>query len=215
MSQSAFKVEIDISRIERLGEALGGIDAGSLGEASMRAVNTVADETYDLARPRMLATINLTDTYVRDRMTVNHATNPNNVSASIVASGARNDMTILARYGARQLVQPVKHPARSRGDQFYSRNIAPGMKAAGISVEVTRGARKPITNAFFMPLRNVGTVGLFTREGKGDKNYKHRYGPSVYQLFRTTARNMIDEVTDNLENTLVEEVNNHMKAVLK
>jgi len=215
MSQSAFKVEIDISRIERLGEALGGIDSGSLGEASMRAVNAVADETYDLARPRMLATINLTDTYVRDRMTVNHATNPNNVSASIVASGDKSSMTILARYGARQLVQPVKHPARSRGDQLYSRNIAPGMKAAGISVEVTRGGRKPITNAFFMPLRNAGTVGLFTREGDGKKAYLHRYGPSVYQLFRTTARNMIDEVTDNLENTLVEEVNNHMKAVLK
>lgn len=215
MSQSAFKVEIDISRIERLGEALGGIDASSLGEASMRAVNTVADETYDLARPRMLATINLTDTYVRDRMTVNHATNPNNVSASIVAKGSKGAMTILARYGARQLVQPVKHPARSRGDQLYSRNIAPGMKAAGISVEVTRGARKPITNAFFMPLKGGNGIGLFTREGEGDKNYKHRYGPSVYQLFRTTARNMIDEVADNLENTLVEEVNNHMKAILK
>lgn len=214
MTNSAFNVKLDISSVERLASALGALDADSIGEATMRAVNTVADETYELARPRMLATINLTDSYVQSRMHVDHATSPNNVKASIVASGARSDMTILARYGARQLTQPVKHPARSKGDQLYSRNIAPGMKSAGISVEVTRGGRKPITNAFFMPLRGGNGVGLFTREGNGDKNYKHRYGPSVYQLFRTTANNILGEVADNLESTLVEEVNKQMRQVL-
>lgn len=212
---SAFNVDIDVASVSALADRLSTLDADSLGGAALRAVNAIADETYDLARPRMIDKINLSDAYVQKRMRVEHATDPNKASATIIASGSRPDMTILARYGARQLTQPVKHPSRSRGDQLYSRNMAPGQKSGGISVEVTRSSRKTIANGFFMPLKNGNGVGLFTREGPGKKNYKHRYGPSVYQLFRVTADSMLGEVGDNLQTRLLSEVDREINKAFK
>ncbi|UZZ64513.1 neck protein of type 1 [Curvibacter phage PCA1] len=212
---SAFNVDIDVAGLQSLADRLGTLDAESLGSAALRAVNSIADETYELARPRMIDSINLSDDYVQKRMRVEHATSPDNATATIIASGRRPDMTILARYGARQMTQPAKHMSQSRGDKLYSRNIAPGMKSAGISVEVTRSSRKTIANGFFMPLRNGNGVGLFTREGPGKKNYKHRYGPSVYQLFRVTAENMVGEVSENLETRLLDEVDRELNKAFK
>jgi hypothetical protein len=207
---SAFNVDIDVASVTKLADRLGTLDAESLGSAALRAVNAVTDETYDLARSRMNANLNLSDDYIQKRMIVAHATDANNVKATIVAKGGSLYQTMLARYGARQLSQPVKHPNRSRGDQLYSRNLAPGQKAGGISVEVTRNSRKTIANGFFMPLRNGNGVGLFTREGPGKKNYRHRYGPAVYQLFRFAADNMLDDVGDNLQTRLLEEVDREL-----
>jgi hypothetical protein len=208
------RVTLDISRVGHLVNQLGELDSEAFGRMAMQVVNEVADDTYELARPRMLAAINLTDGYVKDRMSVKHATSPDRPSADIVASGASSSMTQLVRYGARQLVQPVKHPKRSKGDQLYARHIAPGMKSAGISVEVTRGGRKPVEHGFFMPLRNGNGVGLFTRHGDGKKDYKIRYGPSVYQLFSHVASGMLGEVGDALEASLVEKATKLMNEKL-
>lgn len=208
-------VKVDLSAIESLTGALESVDAASVGKLAMSVVNSAVDAAYDTARQRMTRAINLTDSYVQERMVVKHAKSANDVTASIVASGASTAMTILARYQARQIVKPVKNPARSKGDQLFARNIAPTYKSAGISVEVTRGSRKTIANAFYMPLRNAEKVGVFMRTGKGRDDYKHLYGPSVYQLFKHCSTDLAVELTDELEEKLTVEINNMVEKALK
>ena len=197
-------VKLDLSRIEGLAKSLDSIDASSVGKVAMRVVNDVIDGAYETSRQRMTRTINLTDGYVQSRMTVNRAKSTNDVKASIVASGSDSDLSLLAQYGARMLVKPVKNPKRSKGDQLFARNIAPTFKAAGISVEVTRGSRQVFSHGFFMPLRGAKKVGVFTR--KGNEKVKHRYGPSVYQLFAHYAKDLSTEMTDELDQKLTDEV---------
>lgn len=215
-------IKIDITAVSGLAERLGLLDAQAFGDLAVRTVNVVADETYDLVRPRMVNTVNLTDSYVQSRMEVRHAKSANDATATIIARGSGADMTILARYGAKQLMQPVKYPnasfaagARGRNPKKpgsalswkprigdASRGIPVDMKGAGISVEVTRGSRKDIAGGFLMHLNNGNGVGLFTRSG--DKlTMKHRYGPSVYQLFSVAATKMLDDIGESLESQLV------------
>lgn len=230
----AFALKVDIGRLEGFADRLGALTGDEFGLAAMGAVNQVLDNTYERARPLMIRTINLTDDYVRDRMRVEHATNPNNISGAIIASGARSNITTLARYNPQQGVRPVNwsndrilamgkkfapYPGwtKRKGDARTGQGagIAPNMKAAGISVEVTRGASKPISNAFYMPLRNGNGLGVFTREGKGKKNYKHRYGPSVYQMFARVADSIINDVGDDLESAVIDEANRLLDKALK
>lgn len=226
----AFAVEFDISRVERLADQLAGLNGEEFGRAALTVVNQVIDETYEIARPRMIRTINLTDSYVRDRMYVEHARDPNNVRGAIVASAQRKDMTMLARYDSQQTLRDVNWsndrilalgktfgpwPGWTKRTGDARRGVAPNLKVQGMSVEVTRGARKPIENAFYMPLRNGNGMGLFTREGDGKKNYRHRYGPSVYQMFAFVAKGLVDEVGDSLETQLADEAERLLQKALK
>jgi hypothetical protein len=195
----------------------------------MRVVNEVTDETYDLARPKMIERINLTDKYVRDRMTVRHATNPDAPRAAIVASGDKSAVTTLARYDGRQAVKPVTWTnARilGMGKTFGAwpgwtqrvgderRGIAADSKGAGSTVQVTRGNTKALRDTFFMPLRNGNGMGIFMRTGDGDKDYKHLYGPSVYQLFAYTAGKILEQVADNLEDRVATEAERLLEKAL-
>lgn len=225
----AFAIEFDISRVERLADRLSDLSADEFGRAALTVVNQVIDDTYELARPRMLRTLNLTDRYVQDRMRVEHATDPNRVKGAIVASGARNDMTILARYNSQQTLRDVnwsndrilamgkqfgKWPGWTKRTGDASRGVPVNQKVRGMTVEVTRGVRKPIENAFYMPLKNDNGMGLFTREGDGKKNYKHRYGPSVYQMFSFVAKGLVDEVGDAMETQLADEAERLLQKAL-
>lgn len=228
------KIEIDISGLEKFARQLGTIDAVSLGAASVRAVNQASDEVYDMVRPRMIATINLSDDYVQQRMEVVHAKNANDATASIIGKGSGVDMTMLARYGAKQLTTPVKYPNSSfaAGARGMNPNkpgsplswklrtgnpllgIPVDMKQAGISVEVTRGSRKDIAGGFLMALKGGNGYGLFTRDGTKLK-MSHRYGPSVYQLFKTVADASIDEISTTLENSLSTEIDSLITKVFE
>lgn len=225
----AFAIDFDIARVERLADRLSELSTEEFGRAALTVVNQVIDETYEIARPRMLRTLNLTDSYVRDRMRVEHASNPNSVKGAIVASGARSDMTVLARYDSKQTLRDVNWSndrilamgktfgawpgwTKRTGDKL--RGVPVNQKVKGMSVEVTRGSRKPIENAFYMPLRNGNGMGLFTREGDGKKNYKHRYGPSVYQMFSFVAKGLVDEVGTALETQLADEAERLLQKAL-
>lgn len=203
-------VSVDISALERLANSLGSLDSASIGQAAMTAVNAVADETYDMVRPRMLQTINLPDAYLQERMVVKHATSPDTtVSASIIATGSKPMLTTLARYNALQLVTAAKSP-RARGNP--ARGIPAGMKAAGVSVEVTRGSAKVMPGAFMMPLKNgSGRMGVFTRDGG---KLKHRYGPSVYQMFNTIAGDILGPVGDTLADRVALEAEKLLEKAL-
>lgn len=228
---SALSIRIDSGAVTRLAERLGGIEGEALGDASRRAVNDTADRVYDMVRPKMIEHINLTDQYVRSRMEVKHATATGRAEAVITAKGNRNNMTQLVNYGATQRktgVNWTNQEIAARGLQFgpwplwtprvgdRKRGIPSNQKAAGVGVSVTRGSKKLVQHGFLIELDNGAGIGLATRNkgGKGPKDYKVRYGPSVYQLFRTTARAIIDDATDMLETTLVDYATDMMKRQL-
>jgi hypothetical protein len=185
----ALEVTLDLSQVQGLADALGKVDPAAINAGARQVVNAVVDNTYETIRPRMIRTINLTDTYLKERMEVHHAkvSTGNNINAQIVARGANDKLTRLFHYGALMMSQEVKHPRRSKGDFSHQRNLSAGTKGAGAMVEVTRGAPKVVEGGFFMPLRGTnGKVGLFKRKA-GQKKYKHLYAPSVYQLFKAYA----------------------------
>jgi hypothetical protein len=209
-----FDVDIDVRSVEGLVERLNELGGERLGDIALRTVNQVVDEVYSLVVPRLSQRVNLPVDYIQTRMSVQKGSNPNAPAASVVASGSKPNVTTLARYAPRQLVQAAKRPKNSKGDARAGIKIAPGMKSAGISVEVTRGSRKSITNGFYMPLKNGNGLGVFTRTGPGKKAYRHRYGPSVYQMFKSEAIESAPDAADMLTERLLDNVESEIKKVL-
>lgn len=188
---------VDVRQLARVADRLSRVDDAMLDKSMVGELNKIVDETFDEARGRMNAGINLEDAYLRSKMDVIHATPERGLRAEIIARGGRSDQTPLGRYFAGQATAPAP---RAKGDP--SRGIAPGRKRAGVTVEVSRGAPKLIKNAFTMPLRAGATaggngLGVFTRSKYGV--VQHRYGPAVYQLFRVAAGTLEDSVGDKLE----------------
>lgn len=215
-----FSVKIDATALERLTGKLDNISAASLGVATRRAVNETADSIYELARPRMIADINLTDQYVKSRMEVKHATAGGRAEAVIRANGTKPNLTQLRNYGAQQQIKRVNHsnasilaaghafgkwPGWTKRTGDAKRGIPADEKQAGVSVSVTRGSSKLLEHGFLIQLKNGNGMGVATRSAGavGEKNYKVRYGPSVYQLFRHVATGLLDEARDELENNVV------------
>ena len=198
---SAFSVKVDTGKIEALAQSLGQFTPEQLGALTVQAINEAAESAYMLSRKHMLRTINLTDAYVQEKMKLEPATTQS-PTATITAFGGKKDMTGLSHYGAMQETQGVLHLRRSRGDT--KRGIPAGEKADGMSVEVTRGSRKFVERGFTMPGKRdrEGNLLLFTRDKAG--KIKARTGPSVYQLVRAAATAIGEQVTDDLEATLIE-----------
>lgn len=203
-----YALKIDASQVVKLGERLAQANGEEIGRASVTALNEVVDRTYELARDKMIAGINLTDDYLRRRMTLQHAT-PGKPVASITASGARNATTVLGRYDAKPVIVVNNKGRPGKGNKALG--IPPGQKQAGVTVEVTRGNVSDgfVPRGFLLPL-NRGTeaggngMGVFARTKDG--KLRHRYGPSVYQLFAYQVERIVNDVTDDLEDTLAEQV---------
>lgn len=203
-----YALKIDATQVQKLGDRLAKATGEEIGRASVTALNEVVDRTYDLARDRMIAGINLDDQYLRRRMTVGHAT-PGRPVASITASGARNATTVLGRYDAKPVIVANNKGRPGKGNKALG--IPSGQKQAGVTVEVTRGQTSDgfVPRGFLLPL-NRGTeaggngFGVFARSRDG--TLRHRYGPSVYQLFAYQVERIIGDVTDDLEDTLAAQV---------
>ncbi len=203
-----YTLKIDAAQVVKLGERLAQVSGEEIGRASVTALNEVVDRTYELARDKMIAGINLTDDYLRRRMTLQHAT-PGKPVASITASGARNATTVLGRYDAKPVIVANNKGRSGKGNKALG--IPPGQKQAGVTVEVTRGNVSDgfVPRGFLLPL-NRGTeaggngMGVFARTKDG--KLRHRYGPSVYQLFAYQVERIVNDVTDDLEDTLAEQV---------
>ena len=203
-----YALKIDAAQVVKLGERLAQVSGEEIGRASVTALNEVVDRTYELARDKRIAGINLTDDYLRRRMTLQHAT-PGKPVASITASGARNATTVLGRYDAKPVIVVNNKGRPGKGNKALG--IPPGQKQAGVTVEVTRGNVSDgfVPRGFLLPL-NRGTeaggngMGVFARTKDG--KLRHRYGPSVYQLFAYQVERIVNDVTDDLEDTLAEQV---------
>lgn len=208
-------IKIDASKIEGLGAKLGQISGEDIGQAVVASLNTVVDRTYDLARERMVASVNLDDAYMRRKMTVVHATGQK-PEAKITASGGRESMTTLARYGAKMVLAPRK--SKRARPTTGGLNLPSGTRQKAVEVRVNRdGGGATLLYGFMQPLR-AGMVdggngmGVFARNKQGEK--VHRYGPAVYQLFKTQIPNIEDEVGDDLSDTLADAVEEHMRKEL-
>ena len=205
-------LKIDTRQVEAFRDRLTEMSGEEIGHASVTALNEVVDRAYELSRERMIAGINLSDDYLRRRMRVEHATKGKPV-ASITASGARNDMTVLGRFDAKPRTVPTK-TQRPAGPRRVP--VQPGQKQAGVMVSVTKGNEDFIERGFMLPLRR-GTqaggngYGVFARSRDG--TLKHRYGPSVYQLFAYQAQTVSYAAEEDLEETLVEQVSEVLQKV--
>ena len=205
-------VKIDLDQVLALAGDLGRVDAQAFGAAAQAALNETIDRTYQLASDRMTAGINLSDDYLRRRMTTEHARGKT-LEASITASGDRAAQTRLATYDAQMVIVPRKTTRASR-----SRGVLPlnGGRQAGVTVTVSRGAPKTGASLFMLPLR-AGAVlgdkfGVFVRE---KRRIKHLYGPAVYQLLAHQAPRITDEVADDLQRTLLDRVGDEVDRILK
>lgn len=210
-----YALKFDTQAVEALARRIAEATGDQVGAASVAALNEVADRTFNLARDRMTAGINLDDPYLRRRMSVRHAT-PGRPEASIMARGGRSDMTVLGRFDAKPVIVPN---VRSGGRGNRALGIPAGEKQAGVTVEVIRGQRNEgfVPRGFLLPLRRGrqdggNGFGVFARGRDG--KLRHRYGPSVYQLFAFQAERIEDEVAADLEKTLIEQVDAALQKAL-
>lgn len=102
------------------------------------------------------------------------------------------------------------------GDQ--QAGIPLGQKSAGVSVEVAKGSRKTISVAFQRRMPN-GEILVMKRKGPGGPGsgkgkIEALYSLSVWQLFRKTSAEIIPLVTEDLERTVGEEIENTVKELI-
>lgn len=174
-----------------------------LSVVGVPAVNKVAGIARERSHKAILSQVALTGEYVNTNLTLT----PASAQTPVAVITGRGRGTTLSRFAARQEVVAVKNPQRAKGDK--RRGIAAGMKAAGISVNVKTGAaRATISRAFFLPLRAGGVAGangqgVFTRRGGV---LKHRYGPSVNQVFHRVAIDIEKSVADDLQATIARDL---------
>lgn len=209
-------LRIDMAQVEALTGKIGKLEPAELGSNLVSAINEVADRAYDFARKRMTDSVNLTDDYVRRKMVVQAAT-AQRPEARITASGAREDMTVLGRYDAKMILAPRKTTNRARPTTGGLR-IPSGMRQNGVEVKVRKtGGDSEIEYGFLQPLRAGKTdggngLGVFARSKSGVK--RHRYGPAVYQLFRTQMPNIKDDVGEDLQRTVGDAAEANLREIL-
>jgi len=178
--------------------------ARAVKKAQMRAINRVASKTRTAASKAIREDVRLPASYVNENLKVSQKASINNPEAVITA---RKRPTRLARYGAKQLARAAKNAS---GDP--SRGIGAGRKQAGVSVGVKKGSgRRKKRNAFLMPLKNSGKMGVFVRIGRAKKDIKHLYGPSVDQVFREVRRDLKPEIPRNLAIEYERQLENAMR----
>jgi hypothetical protein len=211
-------LKIDSADLARAGARLGELTGEELGKVIVTSLNDVIDSAYDLARNRMNAGINVTDDYMRRTMSVEHATAQRPMAAIV----ARGTLTGISHFKPEQRMQPVLRPNRSRGDP--ARGIPRGQKTAGVSVEVTRGARKALKSSrvFIAPgLRDTeGNPLVFRREGGSTRSGKDKLqrllGPSVYQLFAYQVKGVfLEETEEALAETLADQAEAALQKALE
>jgi hypothetical protein len=209
---------VNVENVVGLSDRLSRLTGSEIAAITVPVLNEVATRTYDMARDRITTTINLSDDYLRKRFRVDKATE-RNPKAVITALGGKENATPLGRYGPVKMVLIPKKDKRNRGQGKLPLN---GMRQRAVTIEVTKGKPLSLLYAFAQPLRagNVdggNGLGVFTRiKGKtGKKDYTHRYGPQVYQMFRTQIGNIEDDVLDDMEQSLLVAADNAIAKVLE
>lgn len=225
-------IKFDVSQIDGLGERLAKFGPEFVSAMVVDPINEAAESAYTLGRRTILLTgINLTDDYLQRRMVVEKATDKK-PAASITALGGRAYTTQLSHYGAMQSTEDVRWnnswilenvggfapwPGWTERVGDPGRGIAAEQKAAGVSVEVFKGKRKTIRGAITIPGKKdtEGNPLVFRRYPIARKKVDTLQGPAVYQLFRAAIPRIEDEVTDDLEQRVVEVAQRGLEDLLE
>lgn len=172
-------------------------------KATAHAINYAAKRVRTEGSKRIRAQVNLPAKYVNENLAVRRFATPDKPEAII---SGRVRATRLARYNAKGLTAHA--PYGRKGDAL--RGIPAGRKHAGVSVRVKKGAAKKMRKGILIPLQRGRRgakenawideggdklFGIFIRTGKGKKDLKHLYGPSVDQLWRRERAELIPMAT--------------------
>lgn len=224
-----FAFKLDVNDVEDLADDLDRLTPEELAAATVKALNDSIDSAYVLSRNAMLKSINLSDAYVQRKMEVEHAT-PSKPVATLTAFGGSAFTTSLSHYGALQLTTNVrwsnerilalghkfeKWPGWTRRTGSAALGIPVNEKAAGKSVEVSRGRRKKMGPTFSIPGKkdNEGNPIIF-RRNSADK-LEALSGPSVYQLFSSAIPLVYETVADDLEQAVAEAAQQYIQKELR
>jgi len=232
------RIEFALRDLEKFGLDLNKLSPEELGATMVVELNRVGKDAYELSRKTILRGVGLTDAYVSRKMDTVEATKQI-PTFQIVAARKKGFETGLGHYGAMPLTKRVRWP-----DPIEGMKIGPypwGMytprkddeKPAGASVEVVRGSRKNLLNAFSIPgkVDSEGSPILFVgrggrsgskventdRQGRkvGRQKIRRLLGPAVYQLFRTTIPLVRDEIEQDLEAAVVRAAEEYMNEAFQ
>lgn len=206
---STFRVQVDVSDIEGLADDLARLSGEDINRVTALAINKTAEWVDEESHALMLGGINMEPAYAKAFRDVDPA-NPAKLKATV---GTRANATQLSRFDAKPVAVAAKSPIKKlKGNPALG--ISRGQKQGGVTVEVTRGARKQIKrdNVFLNPgIRDsqgnplvMERLSGSTRSGKDV--LVRRLGPSPYQLFKHQLNNdeFVEKVNDYLERQLVE-----------
>lgn len=227
MALKVFEVKLDVAEVESLATAIGAVSEDQLSQVIVDATNQAAHAAYDLSVRHITKAVNLSESYIERRMALREATK-GRPTAEITAFGDSSLLTNLGHYGSSQQSKAVRWtndwiaqnigkfegwPGWTRRTGAPHAGIDEDEKAAGLKVGVKRsGAKKLAPGLFTLPgvvSPTDGTQLLFANTGRiTPKSGKKRgvravQGPSVYQLFRTAATDLNEEIADDLEAKLV------------
>lgn len=239
MKRGVFSIKLDASKLDGLIGDLAKLDSASLSNSMVGAVNEAAGNAYQLSRKAITAAVKLSPGYVDRKVSLKKAST-GRPQAEIVADGA---ITMLSHYGAMWRSKPNTWPDPPAGwkvglGRFRYTPRVNDEKEAGASVEVKTGARKTLPGAFTIKKggkevqdRDGNPLLFIQREGtrgQGSKKDSTRMprkagrakiqalvGPSVYQLFRTAAQAIEEDVRDDLEARVLRVATEEFEKVLK
>lgn len=198
-------VDLDVRQVEQLAAWLARADGRMTNELAVNVVNAVAERTEPMLRESILATINLTDEYIRQRIVMKLAERVEADGATATIKAPANDSP-LTRYQPQMRLVPAKSPLRKLKG-YSALGIPRGMKLGGISVEVTRNERKWLrsSTAHFLPKKtdSSGNPMIFTRNKTTGKQ-RPKFGPAVYQLYRVALERYASQIESDLRSTLLE-----------
>jgi len=228
MARTSFAVTVDTLSTDTLADRLTTLSAGRLLAGTVPAVNKTARQAREAGKGRILSGINLTDAYVEDRLTLTEATD---ASAPVAKISSPIKSTLLTTYKAKFQVKDVSWtnefirstgkrigPNYLKGDWVLRRGrpnlgVQVNKKAAGLQVEVLKGAPKPISYAFLVHTKRGQDITM-KRTAAG--NVVAAYGPSVYQLFRHALNqpDYLRTVADDLERNTFAEITKNITEAL-
>lgn len=225
-------ITINAAQVEEVAQSLSRLAGESLEAAAVKAVNQVTQRAYDTSLGLMLENINLSEGYVSSQMSVRLATDPRKPEAVITANRRGVRGTTLASYGAAIVARDVnwrneeiiarghkfgKWPGWTRRTGDPSRGISENKKADGFTVSVRRGQsihfRQSASGNHYSFLIPIGGRLMPVSRAKGAKgkgSLQVLRGPSPWQLFSAVIPRIRRGVTDDLQNTLIDEVDYYL-----
>lgn len=209
-------LKLDTWKIDGLSEKLAGIQPERLGDVLVGTLNEVGERAYKLSRADITRTINLKESYV-DRLVTEEKATKNRPVYEITAEF---NATNVSHYGAVRLQKQVNWTnsqilaKRGKFDEKWpgwverkgtrQLGIAPNKKQAGASVAIKKGARIAAGEWFSIPGRkDKDGKPLVFRQNAGGK-VEAVIGPSPYQLFRRTIKDLSDQIFDDLEKSILD-----------